>query len=358
MNKNTGKRENRNTGRQDLEYWKTGRQVRIPNVGREASALLIALITMSILIMLSLGVSKLLLGALQDSREVLDTASAFYAAESGMERALLIASENPPGFEAEQNSITTPNSKTRPTPAEYNYKITSTGRNFPVRVGENPERPYQILRLNESITIPLFSGEAGEKKVENFRVDFYFAPDLGLLGAGLIQDDLDMLRWKIFGISDKDNSMEVMNEFVPANHGASATTPTCIGTGDSCYNGAKFYQKRADGAGGVIFNIVDKYPIQEFLNTHRQNFLVLTNLVNVDLIAPTAPITLNDKKMLSNIYYRISVQEDQPPFTLPYISIQADGKAGDATQSLDLQVERKSFLPVFNYALYRTAEEE
>ncbi|PIQ77814.1 hypothetical protein COV82_02565 [Candidatus Peregrinibacteria bacterium CG11_big_fil_rev_8_21_14_0_20_46_8] len=320
---------------------------------RRGSALLIALITMSVLIFLSLGVSKLLLNALVDSRILLDTTAAFYAAESGIERGLLAISEKPPGFEDTQN-LTLPQQGTLTPRAAYSYKISATDRNFPVR--QQSEQPYQILRLNESVTIPLFSGEAPEDQIEHFVVEFYFAPELAQLGGGLIQDDLDMLRWKIFGISPNDGSMEVVNEFVPVDKGSSATTPTCIGTRDGCYNGAKFYQKRADGVGGIVFDIINPYPISQFLRTHKQNFLVLTNFVNVDLIAPTASISLNEKKSLSNIYYRIIVPENQPPLTLPHITLTADGKAGNAMQSLDIQVERKSFLPVFNYALYRTAE--
>lgn len=329
---------------------------KMPYMNR-ASALLIALIAMSILMLLSLGVSKLLLQALQDSRGLLETTQAWFAAETGIEYALFEISEQPPGYETrrEQSLISSsvplnPADAVRVHDARYSYGISAVSRQFPP---SSPERKkYRILKLNESVTIPLFRGGDSDDQVKSFAVEYYFAPDLAL--KGFVQDDLDILRWKIFGIA-ADNSMEVINEFVPMSGGKSPETPSCIGTRDDCWNYAKYYQKRTD-AGGAYFEIVPEHPIKEFLRAHTQNFLVLTNLTNVDLIAPGSPISLADRKRISNIYYRVSVPETEPQFTLPEIVVESDGFSGNAKQSLDLSVERKSFLPVFDYALYRTAE--
>lgn len=306
-----------------------------------ASALLVAMILMGILMTLSLGISSLLIGTLRDSRVLLEKTRAWYAAESGLEHALLAVSENAPGFEAEK--------KTELGDAHYEYRVRAAASEIPQKESyeiTTDEDRFAALHHNESITIPLFSSEASAKK---FRVEYYLAPDLKLSGS-LVDEDLDILRWKIFGIA-ADGAMEVMNEFVPMQSGKNtAGNPSCLGTGSQCWNGAKFYERTSLG-----FNIVNHHPITTFLEQHTQNFLVLTNMVNVDVIAGEA-LSTSEKKQLANIQYRVVEEDGQPRLTLPSIKIAADGFAGESKQSLDLEVKRDSFLPVFHYALYRTAE--
>ncbi len=319
-------------------------------MNKQGSALLIALIVMSILMTLSLGVSSLLIGTLKDSRLLLEKTRAWYAAESGIEQALLAISENPPGFEIEKREALDGAN------AQYAYKILATAAVIPAK------KPYEIqtdadryaaLRLNESVTIPLFRGTAPENQVKKLRVDYYLEPKLRLQGA-FVDTDMDILRWKIFGIS-ADGKMEVINEFLPANQGNSASNPTCFGTETSvCYAHAKFYKRRLAPDGATEFFIENAHPIETFLNEHTQNFLALTNVVNTDLIAGS--LSLSEKQKIANIRYRITEGENQPRLTLPNIKISADGFSGETKQSLDLEVKRETFLPVFNYALYRTAK--
>lgn len=326
----------------------------------EGSALLVALIVMGILLTLSLGVSNLLIGALRDSRLLLEKTRAWYAAETGMEHALYAASKNPPGFEEEKSERLGGLGD-----SEYAYAIRATAKEIP------PKESYEIrsesdrfasLRLNESVTIPLFRGSGAkpenasptpESSVKNFRVDYYLAPDLKLQGAR-VDDDLDILRWKIFGIA-RDGKMEVINEFVPADKGNSAESPTCLGTGSNCYNAAKFYQRRLAPDGATEFHIVEEFPISTFLNEHTQNFLVLTNIVNIELISADT-LSTAEKMSIANIRYRVVEEDGNPNLTLPSIHISSDGFSGAVKQSLNLEVKRDSFLPVFNYALYRTAD--
>jgi hypothetical protein len=309
-----------------------------------ASALLVAMMLMGILMTLSLGISSLVMGTLRDSRSLLEKTRAWYAAESGLEQALFAVSENAPGFEAEKK-IELGNSR-------YEYRVRATASEIPQK------KPYEIatdedrfaaLHHNESITIPLFRGSDPNDSVKKLRVEYYLAPDLKLRGS-LVDEDLDILRWKIFGIA-ADGAMEVMNEFVPMQAGKnSAGSPSCLGTGSQCWNGAKFYERAALG-----FHIVSHHPITTFLEQHTQNFLVLTNMVNVDVIAGET-LSTAEKKQIANIQYRVIEEDGEPRLTLPSIKISADGFAGESKQSLDLEIKRESFLPVFHYALYRTAE--
>ncbi len=316
----------------------------------EGSSLLIALIIMSILLTLSVGVSNLLMGTMRDGRLLIEKTKAWYAAESGIETAMLKIADNPPGFEEQKDTELDVSTN-------YSYEIHATSSVVPKKeVYETPNESdkYANLSLSQSVIIPLFVGDKPENTVKKFRVDYYLAPELNLGGAH-IYEDLDILRWKIFGIAP-DGKMEIINEFVPLTGGNSASTPSCFGTGSSCpyWNASKFYQRMPSPDGFIEYNIVSPYPITSFLETHKQNFLVLTNMINIDLIA--GAISKTDKKKIATIRYRVIDDEGLAQLTLPEIKISADGKVGDTTQSLDLSIKRDTFLPVFNYALYRTAE--
>lgn len=308
----------------------------------QGSALLIALMIMGILMTLSLGVSSLVLGNMRDSRVLIERTKAWYAAESGLERALSETSQNPPGFEVPEKTgnigIQGP---------QFSYSVKSTANKIPI------ESAYATLRLSESVTIPLFKGATDELTVKDFHVDYYLAPNINIAG-GFISDDLDILRWKIFGIAKTDGTMEVINEFVPADKGNSEQSPTCFGTeSPPCYDSANFY-RRFTGDSGIEFN-KEEISIKRFLGEHKQNFLVLTNAVNTDMIV--GGLILSDKQRLANIKYRVIEDDDgKSNLTMPTIKISSNGKFGEATQSLDLEIKRDSFLPVFNYALYRTKD--
>ncbi len=215
-----------------LGPWPRNNKASVRNSG---SALLIALIVMGVLMTLSLGVSNLLIGTLRDSRLLLEKTRAFFAAESGIEHALADVKQNPPGFETHVSSPE----------KNFEYTISATARQFPAG------NDYATLRLNESITIPLFRGEKPEEKdapfgrsnslasprlglaVKHFRVNYYVTPDIALRG-GQVDSNLDVLRWKIFGISQTDGAMEVINEFLPADSGNSAESPTCFAARSRC----------------------------------------------------------------------------------------------------------------------------
>lgn len=310
------------------------------------SSLLIALIVMGILMTLALGVSDILIGTLKDKRLLLDKTKAWYAAESGIEQALLKAAENLPGFEENKKSENGLN---------YTYSIAATTAQIPPKKSyeiQFPEDTYASLPLNESVTVPLFKSEKEEDRVTHFRVDYYLSPNVKISG-GIVPNELDILRWKIFGLAN-DGVMEVISEFIPANQGNDAESPTCFGTRTGCYVYAKFYKRTLNISGATEFNIIQKFPIETFLQEHKQNFLVITNIVNTDMISGS--LSPSDKRKLADIKYRVVEEDGLARFTLPIIKISADGFSGEAKQSLDLDLPREKFLPVFNYALYRTAE--
>lgn len=314
------------------------------------STLLAALILMGILLTTALGVSELLVGTLQESRLLLEKTQAWYSAESGIEQALLTISEHSPGFDTrEEKEIGRSRSI---------YQINATARRIPEeqfgKVG------YAELKFNESVVIPLFrTTEKGETDpARHFRVDYYLNPEIQKAG-GVTYSNLDILRWKIFGIAEsgpRQGTMEVINEFLPMEEAQNTEeNPTCLGNSlarNDCWNGAKFFKFNPETTEYIP---IEKFPIETFLREHTQNFLVLTNIVNTDLIS--APnISQRQKKLLATIHYRV-IEEDGDEIsrlTVPQITINADGFLGTTKQSLDVVVKRETFLPVLNFALYRT----
>lgn len=316
---------------------------------KRGSALLVAVIVMGVLLTLSLGVSDLLIGTMRDSRILLEKTQAWYAAESGVEQALFSIYASPPGFE-EDKELTDGG-------FHYSYKIAAKSDVIPVQqdgVSTDSEDSYSILRFNESVAIPLFAGTSAEGAVRNFRVDYYLEPDL-LLNGGTAYQDLDILRWKIFGINAR-GEMEMMSDYFPMMDGKNVpNNPTCFSTNNpNCnWNGGKFYENTADG-----YVVADEYLISRFLNDHTKNFLALTNLTNADLVGSEQfTLSPDDRRRIANIRYRV-VEEDSGAraITLPTIKISSDGFLGETKQSIDLNIKREGFLPVFNFALYRATE--
>lgn len=317
------------------------------------SALLIALIIMGILLTLTLGVSQLLLGTYKENRLLLEKTKAWYAAESGVEQALFEIAENPPGYETTEANVNIG------TGTKYGYSIEATGNAYPRQNQPgmmNTSENFANLRLNEAVVIPLFriNNENTENKAEDFRVDYFFQPDFSGNMGKFLYEDLDILRWKIFGIKQNGDvqEMEVISEYVPMKEGnRTSNNPSCVGTNNNCWNAAKYYQKDQYG----YYNLIPQYPIETFLNEHNKNFLVLSNILNIDLIGGS--LSDRDKMRIATIRYRVINNDNDENLTLPYIKIQSDGESGGAKQSIDLSVKRESFLPVFNYALYRTKED-
>ena len=309
----------------------------------DGSALLIALMMMSILITLSLGISQLLIATLHDTTTLRDTTHAWYAAEGGIERALAAAYNNGPGFEEKISPTTTSDG------SKYSYGVHAVASNYP----ENG-KDFATLHLNESVTIPLFRNGGGDSaKVNNFRVEYFLSTDLArrpeLLGDVQNINNIDLLRWKLFGISTT-GGMEVMNEFAPMQKLKNTDDiPSCIGTASDCWNGGKFFEPDAHGE----LNFTDNKPISAFLASHTQVFLVLTNVFNTDLVPGT--LSTRQQQKLATVRYRMKDTDNSNNLTLPFMYLSADGTAGSSTQSIDLALPRPSFLPVFNFALYRTA---
>ncbi len=237
---------------------------------KKGSALLIAILVMGILITLTLGLSNLVIREISQTTDVVSAGKAYFAAEAGIENALLDLHENLPGYETQNPGD--PNDPYVPiqdpaTGLDARYRIQSkadpTYNNVPsfdsdkpvfltgdvptnvsFAYSDHPEATYKDLPLSESAVIPLYSANSDGtfSNVTNFLIEYYvdFTQDeatASQINSGDFKK-IDILRWKIFGKPDPNQGGDIsktdsISDFFPSTFEASASFPMCIGTDQS-----------------------------------------------------------------------------------------------------------------------------
>lgn len=416
---------------------------------RRGSALLVALLIMGVLMTLSLGMSSLVIREIRQTADLVAAGKAYYAAEAGIENALYDLATNLPGYETVDSENVAPgwvvvegNEDEGTGDFTYRYMISNKGDSMPyfsddepifltqdgwvsrdTLFEEFPEKTYNVLPLNGSVTIPLFVADenGGAVGVEDFLIQYYvdFKIDDQFLSGKLsewtdterkgIISKFDVLRWKVFGNpnSGDQSKTEAISDFFPASGLADAGSPVCIGSDVSMAASDKYYgscvlpvdvsklsdvtrTQLADGSisvelteklidvpgwsyarecyltdsgTGVIGTdvrdgIKKECTIKSFIDNHQRNYVTLTNLINPEIVGITNT-DLRDSR--ANIYWRIIAKkgETEPKLVRQSADIKADGFAGGGKvqQSIDAKVGMSSFLPVFNFSLYRTDTE-
>lgn len=272
------------------------------------SALLITLLMLGVLMTLTLGISTLVIREIGITQSVVDANKAYYAAEAGVENALLIISINKPGYElADQPIKYQAESGDFDPDFKYNFSIANTSDAVPGFSDDKPifveptvvsggsdgsivtdckisnakspfalaytkeqvytdcvRATYRKLGLNETHIIPLFSADpaGGTKEVNDFLVEYYLnmRDGSGLWGEfkGLSLNTIDVLRWKVYGQPKTDNGVqrtESIADFYPGIDNNSPNSPVCIGTDATV---------RASDAGGntetCLFPSLSKRP--------------------------------------------------------------------------------------------------
>jgi len=398
---------------------------------RSASALLIAILVMGILLTLTLGLSDLVIREIRQTTDLVASGKAYFAAEAGIEDALLDLHENLPGYE-------TPMGSTQQSLGDSSYDYTIFNKadkvpyfdpNQPIFLKpdepainsnfiyiDKPEVTYNALPLGGSAMIPLYSdnGQGGPGRfpdVTEFIVEYYVCfggpdqqGDSGICNN--IVDNissleyLDILRWKIFGRpkDDVNGKTESISDFYPSAANANANNPVCMGSvgdpssldpngrcmpaetyvgdgntlfsaarecykSDAGYNttgGADIKTSNTVSPGNEAIVHIGYCTISDFIRYHEQNYLVLTNVINPDIINVNYnPIDNPSSVLKTNIYYRVIARNgnpDSPKLVREAASITANGYAsnGQVKQSIDVKIGLSSFLPVFNFSLYHT----
>ena len=386
---------------------------------QRGTALLTALLVMGVLISVSLALTTLIVREGGLVKGVIDAGRSYYAAESGIEVALYKLNTGLPesvkleeSVELENSTVTFDLNNTcqaYPCFDEDEYDLTT---------GSIPATAmYTELGRNDSIIIPLFViNENGEElPVGDFTVEFYgaFNPSLHFKD-NLVTKNLhtwDVLRWKIFGLDENSGQTESISDFTAisqanlaeTNEGllTNAETPSwfgsvnCTGKADrylgdviECkpylpaavdiiptgefespiYAGTcaetearEAYIVGADGKTEVY----DCYSIQSFINEpgRKLKYLSLTNLMNPEVFdEQKIGAEGADKEKLSRIFFRVEMfkgDENTGNQTVrEFADITASGSSGKATQTINVKIQRGSFMPVFNFSLYSTYKDE
>lgn len=194
---------------------------------RKGTALLIALLVMGVFMAISLALSSLILRETRITKSFIDSGQAYYSAESGIELALYALNTRLPGWQPDGEgyedgfqSFTVDEDQN----AVGEFSLENRCRAYPcfdeeefdlrkireLAVGDSGYAKYfyDVLDLNESLTIPLFVYDGNDvKDVEDFVVEF-FSPlnpreHLEFRDKGKIHD-WDVLRWKLVGIRKGD----------------------------------------------------------------------------------------------------------------------------------------------------------
>lgn len=355
---------------------------------QKGSALIIALLIMGILMTLALGLSDLILREIKITNDFLHSGKAFYAAEAGIEEALLDLHQNLPGFEREsgmdEKDLT------------YIYTIENKTQSIPfvdteiidINIAKNePEKYlYNILNLNESFSVPLFTvqDDGSIKNIKDFRIEYFTDAELNpnlIQEAGVSFENIDIFRWKMTGrnttgASGKSLFTETIGDYLALANGSSANKPTCIGTekiehvnfkdmnsgieyNANCNMGIWKWAREAFqllGTDTIVReydpdnpNLSDPYTIKEFLDTHDFVYLTITNIFNPNVLRGMSDF---EKRNNARIFWRILTPDDV--MIREFAKIKSTGASGNSRKQIEAFVRPDTFLPVFNFSLYRT----
>jgi hypothetical protein len=363
------------------------------------TALLVALLVMGVLIAISLTLSSLILRESVSTKKLIDSGRAYYAAESGIEEALYFLDISLPGWEGDSENYGVVGDL-----AAYEYEVKNKCNSYPCFDDDEYDvmpayAYYGILELNENITIPLFTVD-DEGKVDpviDFTVEFFtnFSPTEDLLienSAAL--SGWDVLRWKVFTLRNTEDGYitESLHDFTAVSSvkniksgeefTSNAENPSWFGSkscevndigitcgdyapalssdGQACNNVEARDYYMYDEAGKEFEAKLSCYPIQDFMLRNRLpedggvigstglNYLSLTNLMNPAMLKDD----ILDKKSASKIYFRVETYEKDT--VREVANVVSDGYSGDVKQSIEVNMKRDSYMPVFNFSIYST----
>ncbi|MDP4007952.1 MAG: pilus assembly PilX N-terminal domain-containing protein [Candidatus Peregrinibacteria bacterium] len=364
-------------------------------VSKKGSALVMSLFFMSILIVLSFAVNYMLLNEVRSERNFLEGVKAYYSAEAGVEDALLQVSVNNAGEDISQTSsipfVTDAFDEediSQVSQSKYSYTVTARGGRNPCVFENKTADGFAVLKSGESVVIPLNGNNVFN--VEYYIVNTAYPDNTTSNDPSLIMLN-DVLRWKILGnrsLGDSLGALEAISDYFPINDVTHNTpdTPSTFGTSadalpfqkgkyydiiegatfdataDSLYLDIDAYSNNfADGGFHYIFH--PDYMISDFLSSHGNNELMLTNYLNV--IPPTDPeLPLIYNANDYDLYYRVNPNPDIAAgerFTIACsaVHISADGHSPneDFVQSIDVIRPLDQASPFTDFVWYQNQPE-
>jgi len=323
----------------------------------KGNALLITILIMGVIITITAGINALIVREIGENVDYINSGRAYYAAQSASESALFDLAASGPGYEKVEKVYF----DAEDDDYFYEYSIQNLTNSIPIVdpaevEDEGAIKTYTALELNQSVQIPLFiSDESGNvvDKIDDFKVSFYLGTEQNIPVEYLT--GYDVLRWKVYGTDPVTGATEAIDDYLPAS--ISADVPNVFGTSEGIITG-KYVQKSEDGTNIYFRNEYNQltgeveggYLIRDFITKHDKNYLIITNQTN-----PNAILGHEGNPEFSKIYYKIESDQEIPrQMSLVF----ADGYYQSYKQSLDINYQEGSYLPVFNFALYRTDMEK
>lgn len=313
-------------------------------MNQKGNAILLAILIMGVITTLTLGVNVLILNELKQNVYFIDAGKAYYAAEAGVENALLDLDLKNPGYENQD---------------EFEYGQ-DYGFNYEIDnqtdvIQQNELGDFNVLSFNDSLTIPLYKddGFGGIEPINEFSFCFYVDETITKIDPVAL-NTFDILEYNIFGV-DSQGKTESISDFLP---GSGMEVPRCFGTFNATHTTGKYFTR--DENGDLIFFYNEDitqtddstrtagYPLRQFLSEHSRNTLKVTNLFNPQLLTFSG----EESQLFANIFYRIESGVGEE-LVRPEAIIKVDGFSGEAKQSLDVTLIEGGLLPVFDFTLYR-----
>lgn len=366
---------------------------------KSGSAVVIALLLTGTLILLGVSLATLINNETRQIAEIIRNGQAQYLSEAGTEVGLLYTHKTKSGSQPSKNTLeevfsleTRANStnlvfqnnpKTNSSISNFSFQINSLTNHLPIledyefnQAFQNKTNPiirkklFEALPLNQSVTIPLTDAK-------KFQIEYYFALD-----SGDNRRDWDILLWKLFG-TNANGEIENLSEYFPATGssaqgdknvsnitiGSSSTAPASFGTltPSQGFNCGTYFPAQSNTQLKTENNQSNEFItcgtlIEDFLNNHTDNHLVLTNGVNTALFGENENFF-----KIANIYWRActpscsdsivqkNLQNQENQYLVPqFTKITSKGTFNQNTKFLYTSINPEGFLPVFDFSIYRT----
>ncbi len=300
---------------------------------REANAILISIFIMSLLLGVSLTVNEVIISDISVTRQVVQGAQSLNAAEGMVEWGLWMRHQHLPGYETVLSD-----QLVGEIPASLTLKARGDLQDEAGHYLWPCEGGFRALAYEESVHIPLFAEtDAGLDPIHQFGVEFYIGDADGNPRHELSTSLREILRWTVTGLLE--GQTEAISEFIALEPGkveASFFGPSAAASAPEGYSSGQYRSS-------VAFVTHNQFPISEFLAGHDHNYLKLQNFYN----DPS-----------SFLYVRLLSTAARPVCEVTDVIGSGSNADSSIEKTVKSRIRLNENLPVFDFSLYHTGEDE
>lgn len=299
---------------------------------QEASALLSSVVIMSLVMGSALIFYRLVMQDVALFRSWKSESQLHYAHEGMKAWALSEMRGHSKGYEPQEKSYRFEQG------VEASFVVEAMGASTPCLEDEH----WAYLESQASVHQPLYYENAsGEiQPIHDFLVEFFLVNASGQS----VRAQGPILRWKILGMEKMKQETQAISEFMSLDLGNDRfreDNPSVFGPGyegsalPSNYTHAKFFQLSPQ------YTYYEAYPIQDFLQRHDWNTLILTNALGPDYAG-------------YRLAYRVKSKSGE--VVCPQAKIRTKAVREDQKTEKEWWIPYAESLPVFDFVLYHTEE--